>query len=87
MRIWFKEFKDTRMIKDMVVEDNSANNRTKKIFGAIDKMCYEFDLGEPIWLESSITEFKRHAKVKFRQNNFVEMVDFDYLEMHVIEED
>lgn len=87
MRIWFKVFKDTRMLKDMVVEDNSEDNRTKKIFGAIDKMCYEFDLGEPIWLEASIAEFKRHAKVKFRQDNFVETVDFDYLEMHVIEED
>lgn len=87
MRIWFKVFKDTRMLKDMVVEDNSGDNRTKKIFGAIDKMCYAFDLGEPIWLESSIAEFKRHAKVKFRQDNFVETVEFDYLEMHVIEED
>lgn len=87
MRIWFKVFKDTRMLKDMVVEDNSGDNRTRKIFGAIDKMCYEFDLGEPIWLESSINEFKRHARVKFRQDNFVEAVEFDYLEMHVIEED
>lgn len=87
MRIWFKEFKDTRMLRDMVVEDNSDTNRTKKVFEAIDKMCFEFDLGEPIWLESSINEFKRHAKVKFRQDNFVETIEFDYLEMHVIEED
>lgn len=75
------------MIRDMVVEDNSNVNRTKKIFDAIDKMCYEFDLGQPIWLESNISEFKRHAKVKFCQDSFIEGVDFDYLEMHVIEED
>lgn len=87
MRIWFKEFKDTHLIKDMVVEDYSEDNRTKKIFGAIDKMCYQFDLGEPIWLDSNISEFKRHARVKFRADNFVEGVEFDYLEMQVIEED
>lgn len=87
MRIWFKEFKDTHMIRDMVVEDNSGDNRTKKVFSAIEKMCYEFDLSQPIWLESSISEFKRHAKVKFRSDNFVESIEFDYLEMHVIEED
>ncbi len=87
MRIWFKEFKDTHLIKDMVVEDYSEDNRTKKIFGAIDKMCYQFDLGEPIWLDSNISEFKRHARVKFRADNFVEDVEFDYLEMQVIEED
>lgn len=87
MRIWFKEVKDTHLIKDMVVEDNSSDNRTRKIFGAIDKMCYQFDLGKPIWLDTNINEFKRHAKVKFRADNFIESVDFEYLEMQVIEED
>lgn len=87
MRIWFKEFKDTRMIRDMVVEDNTEANRTKKVFDAIDKMCYEFDLGKPIWLDANISEFKRHARVKFRKDNFIEQLEFDYLEMQVIEED
>lgn len=87
MRIWFKEFKDTRMICDMVVEDNTEVNRTKKVFDAIDKMCYEFDLGKPIWLDANISEFKRHARVKFRKDNFIEQLEFDYLEMQVIEED
>lgn len=87
MRIWFKEFKNTHMIQDMVVEDNTSVNRTKKIFDAIDKMCYEFDLGKPIWLDANINEFKRHARVKFRADNFIEAVEFDYLEMQVIEED
>ncbi len=87
MRIWFKEFKDTRMIRDMVVEDNTEVNRTKKVFDAIDKACYEFDLGKPIWLDANINEFKRHGRVKFRKDNFIEQLEFDYLEMHVIEED
>lgn len=87
MRIWFKEFKDTRMICDMVVEDNTEVNRTKKVFDAIDKMCYEFDLGKPIWLDANISEFKKHARVKFRKDNFIEQLEFDYLEMQVIEED
>lgn len=87
MRIWFKEYKDTHLIRDMVVEDNSNVNRTKKIFDAIDKMCYEFDLGKPIWLDANINEFKRHARVKFRADNFVESIEFDYLELQVIEED
>jgi len=75
------------MIQDMVVEDNTSVNRTKKVFDAIDKMCYEFDLGKPIWLDANINEFKRHARVKFRADNFIEAVEFDYLEMQVIQED
>ena len=32
-------------------------------------------------------DFKRHSKTRFYQDNFVETVDFDYLEIQVIEED
>ena len=50
-------------------------------------ICYEFDLGKPIWLDATIAEFKRHAKARFTQDNFIEQIEFDYLEIHVIEED
>ena len=50
-------------------------------------MCYEFDLGKPIWLEGTIADFKRSAKARFYQDSFMEIIEFDYLEIHVIEED
>lgn len=87
MRIWFKMMKDNHLVKDMTVTDESDETRTHKIFHALDEVCYAFDLGKPIWLESNVNEFKLHAKTRFRQDSFIETVDFDYLEMHVIEED
>ena len=33
-----------------------------------------------------IDEFKRHDKTRFYQDNFVDSIDFDYLEIHIIEE-
>ena len=57
------------------------------VFQALDEICYEFDLGKPIWLDSTIQDFKRHDKARFTQDNFIENIDFDYLEIHVIEED
>lgn len=86
-RLWAKEFKDNHMIKDTVIEDPSDDTRTHKVFRAIDEICCRFDLGKPIWLDSTIQEFKRHDKARFRQDNFIEPVDFDFLEIHVIEED
>lgn len=86
-RLWAKEFKDTRMLRDMMVEDDSSDTRTHKVFNAIDKICYEFDLGRPIWLDKNIAEFKRLSKTRFERDSFIESVDFDYLEIHVIEED
>ena len=87
-RLWAKEFKSNRMIRDMVVENDSPEmSRTKKVFAALEEVCYEFDLGKPIWLEANVNEFKRHAKTRFTQDSFIEQIDFDFLEMQVIEED
>ena len=77
MRIWFKVYKDTHLIKDTVIEDNTDVNRTKKVFDAIEKACNEFDLANPIWLDSLIRDFKQHARVRFRQDSFIESIDFD----------
>lgn len=87
-RLWAKIFKDNRMIKDMVVSNDSPElRRTQKIFAAMDDICREYDLSKPLWLESTIADFKRHDKTRFGQDNFMEPIDFDYLEIHVIEED
>jgi hypothetical protein len=87
-RLWGKVFKENRMVKDMVYcNDNVDLNRTKKVFEGLAEICTEFDLPNPIWLENTIEEFKRHSKCRFRSDNFVEEISFDYLEIHVIEED
>ena len=87
MRIWFKMMEGTHLLKDTTITDETEETRTHKIFNAIERVCYEFDLGKPIWLEANVNEFKRHAKTRFGRDNFVESIEFDYLEMHVIEED
>jgi len=86
-RLWAKEFKNNKMIKDTLICDISNNTRTQKIFTALDSICSEFDLGKPIWLDSTVASFKKHAKARFLQDNFIEEIDFDYLEIHIIEED
>lgn len=86
-RLWGKIFKDNRMLQDSVIEDDSADTRTHKVFRALDELCLEFDLSKPIWLDKTVNEFKRHDKTRFHADSFIDSVDFDYLEIHVIEED
>ena len=87
-RLWAKIWKENHLLRDMVVENPDPElNRTRKIFAAIDKVCYEFDLSTPIWLDSTIEDFKSHDKTRFTQDNFIDSIDFDFLEIHVIEED
>lgn len=86
-RLWAKIFKDNHMLQDTCITDEREDTRTHKIFHALDEVCYQFDLGKPIWLDKTITEFKRHNKARFTQDNFIEAIDFDYLEIQIIEED
>lgn len=87
MRIWARIFTDNHMMKDTVVEDYTNDTRTHKVFHAIDHICREFDLSSPIWLDSCIRDFQRLSKVRFRADSFIDEIDFDYLEVQVIEED
>ena len=87
MRIWAKLIGDNRIIKDMVVENTSDDTRTHKIFDAMETICHEFDLSKPIWLDSTVKDFKRHSKCRFLRDNFIDSIDFDYLEIQVLEED
>lgn len=86
-RFWAKLIKDNHLLRDTVICDDSADTRTHKVFAALHEACLQFDLGEPIWLDTNISDFRRHAKTRFRQDSFIEAVDFDFLEIQVIEED
>lgn len=86
-RMWGKIWKDNHMIKDTVVSNGDYNqSRTTMVFQAVEDICHQFDLGCPIWLDSNINDFKLHAKTRFTQDSFIESIDFDSLEIHVIEE-
>lgn len=74
------------MLRDLVVCEEDEDTRTHKIFRALERACYEFDLSKPIWLDSNISEFKKRAKTRFSSDNFVDSIDFDYLEIQVLEE-
>lgn len=87
MRVWFKLIKDARIVEDTTVENVTDDTRTHKIFKSLEEACTIFDLGHPVWLDKNISEFQSGAKTRFNQDNFIEEIEFDYLEINVIEED
>ena len=75
------------MLRDCTYCDSSDLNRTRKIYAGLEYICHEFDLSVPIWLESNIFDFKHGRKTRFTKDSFVEAIDFDFLEIQIIEED
>lgn len=87
MRIWARLIYDNRILKDTVIENYDDDTRTHKVFDAVDRICSEFDLSRPIWLDSTVEDFKRHSKCRFTKDNFIDSIDFDYMEFQILEED
>lgn len=86
-RMWGKIWQNNHLEKDTVIcMTDYSMSRTAMVFQSLDDICYQFDLSKPIWLDANIEDFKRHDKTRFRQDNFIEQIEFDYLEIQVIEE-
>ena len=87
MRVWVKLMKNTHMIKETTIVRDEEDTRTHKVLHALEEACHTLDLSTPIWLEKNIKQFQRAAKTRFSQDNFIETIDFDYLELQILEED
>ena len=49
MRIWFKIWKDTKLIKDHTVIRSEDDTRTHKVFAALEEACHELNLGTRVF--------------------------------------
>ena len=85
-RLWGKLVKDSRIIKSETIERPEEDTRTHKILAALQELCRMWDLGRPIWLDATIADFQRHRKARFYADSFIEEIEFDYLEIQVLEE-
>ena len=86
-RMWGKIIKNTKTVKDTIIcISDYSMSRTSMVFQSLEEICLQFDLEQPIWLDSNIEDFKRRDKTRFNQDNFIESLDFDYLEIQLIEE-
>ncbi len=88
-RIWGKIFKDNHLLQDMVYENSDPDlNRTRKVYAGLHEFCMAFDLQKPIWLEKKYYGIQSVlTKPVFIRIILLSKIEFDYLEIHVIEED
>ena len=84
-RLWGRMIKNGRLMRDTTVTRDD-DTRTHRIVQGLAEICGEWNLAVPMWFESNIKDFKRTNKVRFTQDNFVESIDFDYLEIRILEE-
>lgn len=86
-RLWVREFKDNHMVNDLTIEDSSSDTRTHKVLSGLEKACHDLNIAIPLWLDLNIRDFKKYSRTRFTQDSFMEEIEFDYLEIRIIEED
>lgn len=87
-RVWGKIVKKNKVIAEHIaVIENHELNRTRKVYLALDEICEKLNLSHPIWLDLNKKDFIVYSKTRFTSDNFIEAIDFNYLEFQVIEED
>ncbi|MBR2527754.1 MAG: hypothetical protein IKE58_04715 [Blautia sp.] len=82
-RLW----KQNRIYDTAIYEEAGSDTRTHKVFRGLEEICHRLDLENPIWLDSNIRSFQKHARTRFGPDSFIEKIDFDFLEIRILEED
>ena len=86
LRIWGKIYKNNKLINDTVIENNSKTmDFTTKIDMVMEELCLYFDLQKPLWLNENLKDLNRFSRTVFTQSHFIEEINFDYLEIEIIE--
>jgi hypothetical protein len=77
MKIWAKTVLDDKITRNMLIDaGNSAD-----LYKSVVELCEKFDIPTPIVLKTAVWYFEEFGHVKFRPHDFVETVDFDFLEV------
>lgn len=87
-RVWGKIYKNND-IKSSYIHtiDNSDLDEAEKLKLATAEICEYFDLQQPIWMGYHQIDILRFSKTSFKKEHFIETIDFDYLELEIIEVD
>jgi len=87
VRIWGKIMKNNKFLDEKVVgfDDNSLH-LNDKIQTALEIICHDFDLENPMWFDKNTNELNQISKTTFREDQFIESIWFDYLELEIIDD-
>ena len=95
MIIYFTGTGNSRFVAEQIAEATgdelvNAVKYTRKNRNAVFSTPGIYVFVSPIYVSAPpmvFLDFIRHSKTRFTADSFIETIDFDYLEFHVIEED
>lgn len=88
LRVWGKIYKKDRIQNSVTVcDDHRSWSFKNRLYTLMEEIIRQLDLAMPIWYDNNKEDLRKFGTVRFTQDNFIELIRFDYLECQIIETD
>ncbi len=78
VRIWAKLLKNDKIIRQYVFKADGKIDYSQ-FFEYVREICENLDAPTPVIIKTHLFHYAKYNVLKFRKDDFVENVDFDYL--------
>lgn len=80
MKFWAKLIKDNQ-IKNSSIIETTLELTFPSYLDILNTIAYNLDIPAPLYIKSDFKHLRSYGIQKYKQNSFVEEIDFDYLEI------
>jgi hypothetical protein len=84
-KLWAKKISKHKIINSVTVKNKEDISPINKRDKCLKEICQKLDISMPIWLKKHETEFSQFKYVTFYPQDFVDEVDFDKLEIELLD--
>jgi len=78
VKIWAKAMANDKIKKDILYK-RFEKTSVRPFLEHLIEICYDLDIPTPVVTDSHINHFNQFNVVRFKEIDFVESIDFDYL--------
>ena len=87
LKLWGKLIKHHKIVRDVVLDMALITDSAQTVRAALDDFAPALDIARPIWLPKNETDLTKFIITRFYPDQFMENVDFDWLEIEIIGDD
>ena len=85
-KLWAKKIKSNKIIDSIVVKNKEDISLEQKRDKCLKEICKKLDISVPVWLKKHDFEFSQFKYVIFYSHDFIDEIDFDKLEIELIDD-
>lgn len=86
LRVWGKQVKNGKVIASETFKSDK-DDMSAALLESLEHFGHEFDMETPMWSSLHTKQLGTHHKAVFKQDDFVDHINFDRFELQLLEQD